>query len=78
MTIEQYYKKIGVTNHQEYITKRDQAWAYVKEHYANDLKDLGIETLQDFISWYDSNYKGIPIWMFVSPIPEQVKSKIEQ
>lgn len=78
MKIEQYYKKIGVANHQEYITKRDKAWAYVKEHYANDLKDLGIETLQEFISWYDSDYKGIPIWMFVSPIPEQVKAKMGQ
>lgn len=74
MTFEQYYKRIGVNNHEEYIQKRDMAWNFLKSRHGDWLKSLGIETLEDCIKWFDKEYKGIPIGLFVTPIPEELKT----
>ncbi|MDA3731626.1 hypothetical protein PBV87_09075 [Niameybacter massiliensis] len=77
MTIEQYYKKIGVKNHDEFLALKEKIWSNAKNDCNEQFKALGIENFEDFIKWYDNNYKGIPIGVFVNPVPEQYKVQSE-
>lgn len=72
MTNEKYLKKWGIKTPEDYQKKLAYMWEVAKEVNKELFEENGIETLEQFREWYKTSYKGIPIGIFVSPLPKEV------
>lgn len=76
MTVEECYKRAGVTNQEDYqkeIDRRFQAAKALNRKHGNKwFDDAKIQTMADFRKWYKENFKGIPVGVCLAKIPKDL------